>query len=770
MAAEPIGALHVQLSAGDAEFKNDMYRARKAVEENATGMQKAMMTAKRGFDNTVASIKLLSVAAAGAAVIVGRMVLKQADQAQQAIKTAQSVGLTVESLTALQYVADQSGVSQQQLTTALTIAAKNAELAAKGTGSAKDAYASLGISVMNASGELKSSDVLIGEVAERFAKMEDGAKKTALATQMFGRQGAALIPLLNSGRDGIKELTDEAAKLGLVLDTETARTAERFSDNLTRLKGVQQGVVISLTRELLPTLEVFTDQLVDSAKKTDGFSGAAKLLNGALTVLIATGTSIASIFKLVGTALGGAGALTAGFFDALRGKSSFSDLNQLRKEIKGDLSKIVTDMEKDVEQIMGASSGKMKGTAEKAGRKAGEGFAEGLAAGVDDKLGKRGAEAIASMVREIALLGKKTELEKTLWEIEAGKYADLLPKDRQRLELLARELAQNKEIIKSREDAVEQLKKEVDEGVRLTDEIIKEVEALQREADIFGMTADEVKLYDLALKGASAAQLEHVSVLMQELKVREQVAEVLNTIRTPMEDYIARVRMLSDLLAVGAITQDEFTAAVKAAKDALKEAAKVEKAEFKTLGDMIDSVTSDGANAIMEFARTGEFSVKKMVDAMITDLLRLSLQQATTSLAGGLKNVLGVAVTAIGGFLGSAQGNVFNRGELIPFARGGVVSQATVFPMSRGMGIMGEAGPEAILPLTRTSSGELGVRADVDGGGGEQTVNNYFVINSPDSEGFDRLCQRNAISIVRATNSALEKNVGRNQMKGLLGG
>jgi lambda family phage tail tape measure protein len=185
---------------------------------------------------------------------------------------------------------------------------------------------------------------------------------------------------------------------------------------------------------------------------------------------------------------------------------------------------------------------------------------------------------------------------------------------------------------------------------------------------------------------------------------------------------------------------------------------------------MIDSVTSDGANAIMEFARTGEFSVRKMVDAMINDLLRLSLQQAATSLAGGLKNVLGVAVTAIGGFLTSAKGNIFDMGDVVPFAKGGVVAKQVMFPMGRGFGTMGEAGPEAVMPLTRTATGELGVRADVRGDGEAQAVNNYFVINSPDAEGFDRLCQRNAVSIVRATNSALEKNVGRNQMKGLLSG
>jgi len=59
----------------------------------------------------------------------------------------------------------------------------------------------------------------------------------------------------------------------------------------------------------------------------------------------------------------------------------------------------------------------------------------------------------------------------------------------------------------------------------------------------------------------------------------------------------------------------------------------------------------------------------------------------------------------------AALGNVFDDGRVLPFRRGGVVSGPTLFPMARGMGLMGEAGPEAVMPLARDAGGNLGVRA-----------------------------------------------------------
>ena len=59
----------------------------------------------------------------------------------------------------------------------------------------------------------------------------------------------------------------------------------------------------------------------------------------------------------------------------------------------------------------------------------------------------------------------------------------------------------------------------------------------------------------------------------------------------------------------------------------------------------------------------------------------------------------------------SANGNVFARNGIVPYAKGGIVNKPQLFPFSRGIGLMGEAGPEAILPLQRGRGGKLGVIA-----------------------------------------------------------
>ena len=76
-----------------------------------------------------------------------------------------------------------------------------------------------------------------------------------------------------------------------------------------------------------------------------------------------------------------------------------------------------------------------------------------------------------------------------------------------------------------------------------------------------------------------------------------------------------------------------------------------------------------------------------------------------------------------------AKGGAFERGEVIPFARGGVVSSPTLFPL----GMMGEAGPEAIMPLRRLSSGELGVAAGGGGRSASVVINNHIDARGADS-------------------------------------
>ena len=98
-------------------------------------------------------------------------------------------------------------------------------------------FKSLGISTksLNEPGKLKGTDALLTEVAEAFSKMEDGARKSNLATELFGKSGLKLIPVLNKGAAGLDELRQEAARLNLVFGDEAIAAGQAFGNSLGKL-------------------------------------------------------------------------------------------------------------------------------------------------------------------------------------------------------------------------------------------------------------------------------------------------------------------------------------------------------------------------------------------------------------------------------------------------------------------------------------------------------------------------------------------------------
>jgi phage-related minor tail protein len=113
----------------------------------------------------------------------------------------------------------------------------------------------------------------------------------------------------------------------------------------------------------------------------------------------------------------------------------------------------------------------------------------------------------------------------------------------------------------------------------------------------------------------------------------------------------------------------------------------------------------------------------------------------------GLGEMLAEGVNAIvGGLLPFGKGGAFSQGRVVPFAKGGVVSSPTSFPMRGAQGLMGEAGPEAIMPLARGADGRLGVQAQ--GGGRPVTV--VMNIQTPDVQGFQRSQSQIAAQATRA--------------------
>ncbi|MEM9900652.1 MAG: phage tail tape measure protein [Pseudomonadota bacterium] len=112
-----------------------------------------------------------------------------------------------------------------------------------------------------------------------------------------------------------------------------------------------------------------------------------------------------------------------------------------------------------------------------------------------------------------------------------------------------------------------------------------------------------------------------------------------------------------------------------------------------------------------------------------------SIVNATYSAAiRPVTNHLGGLLGAGLGALGFAQGGAFSQGKVMPFAQGGIVSSPTAFPMRGGTGLMGEAGPEAILPLERGVDGRLGIKSQ----GGGRPVQVVMNVTTPDVDSFRR--------------------------------
>jgi len=144
------------------------------------------------------------------------------------------------------------------------------------------------------------------------------------------------------------------------------------------------------------------------------------------------------------------------------------------------------------------------------------------------------------------------------------------------------------------------------------------------------------------------------------------------------------------------------------------------------------------------------FDGKRLSDALAGIGRSLSgsiLNQALAPVQGALGAAVGKGMQSIlGGVLPFSKGAAFGAGRVAAFARGGVVDGPTQFPMRGGVGLMGEAGPEAIMPLTRGADGKLGVRGGSGGGSVHVTMN----ISTPDAAGFQRSQSQVAAEMSRA--------------------
>ncbi len=180
--------------------------------------------------------------------------------------------------------------------------------------------------------------------------------------------------------------------------------------------------------------------------------------------------------------------------------------------------------------------------------------------------------------------------------------------------------------------------------------------------------------------------------------------------------------------------------------------------ELQHMGASFDGLSTDisglsrgishGLKSALDGVVSGSMSLSEALgsvrDAMLTSVYNASVKPVTDHVGGLMGEALG---GVLNGFLPFAQGAAFSQGRVVPFAQGGVFSNPVSFPMRGGQtGLLGEAGPEAILPLTRGANGKLGVAMQ----GGGQPVNVTFNVATPDVQGFTRSKGQIAAQLGRA--------------------
>jgi len=196
---------------------------------------------------------------------------------------------------------------------------------------------------------------------------------------------------------------------------------------------------------------------------------------------------------------------------------------------------------------------------------------------------------------------------------------------------------------------------------------------------------------------------------------------------TTDSDFESQAGPLEDSLGDAAGMAAQFTAEMDRVRAAFA-ATQADAADFET------GLSRGLRRAMKDLVVDGDSlsdALESLAKTMINTTFNSAMRPVTDHLGGLVSDGIGALV---GGILPFADGAAFSQGKVTPFARGGVVSSPMHFPMRGGLGLMGEAGPEAILPLARGQDGSLGVKTQ--GGGTSPTV--VMHVTTPDVAGFQR--------------------------------
>lgn len=764
--AEPVGSLRAELSAGHAQFDSDMRKARKSVETNAKGMSTAMDKTKRSFDGNVNSLISLRGKAIAAAAAIGSIALAAKSLGSAAMRyetlgavmkaVGKNAGYTGAQMEEFQKRLEKTGISMIQSRNAIIkMTQANLDLE-KSTELARVAQDAAVIGNVNSSEAfnrlihgIQSAQTEVLRMIGINVNFEDSYKRIAKQT---GRTTTQLSEA-EKAQIRMNAVLDAGSGIAGTYEASMGTAGKQLGSLARHLENLKVMAGKAITPALAEIVDALTSSIAALNDELDG-DGKETIEKWGINFRLAIISIRAEILRLgmlldkIGGTMTSAQMLLYGPGNALGFKSSkerferAADSNMMYEQRYKDKEKQLLELAKKYNAL--EFSGTPAGRAAAKSRTDAQAYISGRigppdTTAEDEKAEKeaenrlkRGQELVLSLERERDLIRAVTREEEVRWDLSKGQNKDLSESHKQRILAIAKEL-----------DALDAAVRAEEERKAVLKSIDEEIAALQKEADTFGMSETAIRLYELSLKDATDEQKESVEVLMKDLEIKKQVAQVLEDIKTPLDEYAEKMRVLNDLLAMGEINQGQYAEAAEKARKAMEDAAKDQKGILEDLKQSIEGWGRDAADAIVDFALEGKGSFKDFADAVIKDMLRMLVYQnmikpIMTGISNGswLNTAIGLGTSLLGsfgggsnqaalsakGFQGSysmmAHGSALRNGRITPFANGGIVNRPTLFPMANGAGLMGEAGAEAIMPLKRMANGDLGIQ-----GGNSLSIN-----------------------------------------------
>ena len=724
-----LASLVVSLEANVARFESDLNKAEFMTRKAMDTISNVSETAMKAVKGAVAGLAAAYTFDAFADGIKGAI-----ESAAELDHMARKTGASVEALSGLKSAARLSGTSLEDVGVGLQKLSKSMYEAAGGSQKQVDQFKALGVSVTDSSGKLRDSGEVMLDVARKLATMDSSTQAVATAQMLLGKRGAELMPFL-------QDLAD-IGELNAKVTSDMAAEAEAYEKDLIRLEGRKKSLYNTIASGVLPVMRDFADALLGAGSMTERLNQQARQLqqdntiqdwaraaakavafvmdafDGVIRVVRLVGNAIAAVLADIGSAL----AFLDGIGAEVLKEKSLDPVKRRFATLTSDLKSHAESFNADMAKILGAPTFLQKLDEQFAKRDAGlkklqESRKQSFA--IPDQSGNK-TSAFESYLNSLNVDLVKDQL---------GKYEAMIQKG----QLLAEK-----------------------EG-RLGD--------MGQVRDLVGriQAADEAKRVDAFTRSLKEAndQYEFQNSLIG-LNARDQeIATLARKNFLAVEQYIWDAEKNGAKLSIDAQQKLRDEAAKSTARmvEAINARWEAEHAwetgVTRALNNYIDNVTSAAAqseklfsdafkgmeDALVNFVRTGKLDFKTLADSIISDLIRIQIQNSIMKPLAQATS--GLSFSGLFSSAGSFLSGLFK-------AEGGPVASGQPY-------IVGEEGPEWFVPNGAGSILPNGTAPATSAatGSGQGPVNINFSVRAMDAKSFQSAMVQNKAVVVGIVNQAL---------------